>query len=149
MHEHLGAYSVVGVKMGLRAAEVLNAPQHGMKVVSHVPPGPPVSCLDDGVICATGCTPGRALFSRGEIDRDAVKVSFTYNGRTITLTVKRRYRDHVRSRIRALLRVSTLEDRAYWEGVRALGLDIWTNWHRRDLFTVSASPRAEEARRSP
>jgi inosine-uridine preferring nucleoside hydrolase/FmdE protein associated with molybdenum formylmethanofuran dehydrogenase len=137
LHEHLGAYSVIGVKMGLRAAELLNAPTHGMKVVSHVKPGPPVSCLNDGVIVATGCTPGRALFSYGPPDAGAVKVAFSYNGRTITLTLKDRYRGQVRRKIQDLLRVSSLDDHAYWDGVRRVGLDIWEHWHRCDLFDVS------------
>ena len=139
LHQHLGAYSVIGVKMGLRAAEVLNAPQHGMTVVSHVNPTPPVSCLNDGIIVATGCTPGRALFSQGKADAGKVEAAFTYNGRTATLVLKDTYRDQVRRRIQALRRKSSLEDHAYWDGVRELGLDIWENWHRVDLFTVTVT----------
>ena len=37
LHEHLGAYSIIGVKMGLRAAELLNAPQHSMTIISAAP----------------------------------------------------------------------------------------------------------------
>jgi len=139
LHQHLGAYSVIGVKMGLRAAEVLNAPQHGMTVVSHVDPTPPVSCLNDGIIVATGCTPGRALFSQGEADAGKVEAAFTYNGRTATLVLKDTYRDQVRRRIEALRRTSSLEDHAYWDGVRVLGLDIWENWHRGELFAITVT----------
>jgi inosine-uridine nucleoside N-ribohydrolase len=139
LHQHLGAYSVIGVKMGLRAAEVLNAPQHGMTVVSHVEPTPPVSCLIDGIIVATGCTPGRALFNQGKADAGRVAAAFTYNGRTATLVLKDTYRDQVRCRIQALRRQTSLEDPAYWDGVRELGLDIWENWHRVDLFTVTVT----------
>ncbi|MBN1763765.1 MAG: nucleoside hydrolase [Sedimentisphaerales bacterium] len=136
LHEHLGAYSVIGVKMGLYAMELLNAPQHEMQVVSHVPPQPPVSCLNDGIIVATGCTPGRALFSQGPIDPNEVKVSFTYNHRTITLALKDKYRHEIQKNIKNLLSISSLEDQAYWTGVRILGLNIWENWHRRNLFNV-------------
>ena len=139
LHQHLGAYSVIGVKMGLRAAEVLNAPQHGMTVVSHVEPTPPVSCLNDGIIVATGCTPGRALFTQGKADAGRVEAAFTYNGRTATLVLKDTYRDRVRRRIQALRRKSSLEDHAYWDGVRELGLNIWEDWHRVDLFTVTVT----------
>ncbi|HUW82612.1 MAG TPA: nucleoside hydrolase [Phycisphaerae bacterium] len=147
LHQHLGAYSVIGVKMGLRAAEVLNAPQHGMTVVSHVDPTPPVSCLNDGIIVATGCTPGRALFSQGKADAGKVAAAFTYNGRTATLVLKDTYRDQVRRRIQALRRTSSLEDHAYWQGVRELGLDIWENWHRGDLFTVTVTTAGTDLNR--
>lgn len=140
MHEHLGAYSVVGVKMGLRAAELLNAPQHGMKVVSHVPPRPPVSCLNDGVIVATGCTPGRALFEQDPGKPGTVAVTFEYNGRRLMLVLKAEYRDKIKGEIKTLLDQYTLEDHEYWLGVRKVGLDIWENWHRRNLFDVVEGP---------
>jgi len=137
LHQHLGPYSVIGVKMGLRAAELLNAPQHAMRVVSHVSPNPPVSCLNDGIIAATGCTPGRALFSQSNVDEAAVKATFAYNGRTITLVLKDHYRKQVARKIQALRLISSLEDHLYWTAVRNVGLDIWEKWHRRDLFEVA------------
>lgn len=137
LHQHLGAYSIIGVKMGLRAAELLNAPQHGMKVVSHTPAHPPASCLNDGIIVATGSTPGRALFTHSPEASGDPRVSFSCNGRTITLVLKKAYRDKIKAKIRALLKKHSLEDHAYWHDVREFGLDIWENWHRRDIFDVS------------
>jgi pyrimidine-specific ribonucleoside hydrolase len=140
LHQHLGAYSIVGVKMGLRAAELLNAPQHAMMVVSHVPPCPPTSCLNDGIIVSTGCTPGRGLFTQAAGRPDAVEVSFEYNDRRITLALKTEYCEKISAGIAALLDKYTLEDHEYWQGVRELGLDIWENWHRRDLFEIIQTP---------
>jgi pyrimidine-specific ribonucleoside hydrolase len=134
LHEHLGAYSVIGVKMGLRAAELLNAPQHAMTVGSHCAAHPPVSCLNDGIIVATGCTPGRTLFTHIPGPRGSTQVTFSYNGRRITLALKSEYEERIRSEIQTLLKRNTLAEQAYWDGVRALGLDIWENWHRRDIF---------------
>lgn len=144
LHEHLGAYSVIGVKMGLRAAELLNAPQHGMRVVSHVPTRPPMSCLNDGLIVSTGCTPGRTLFDQQPREPITVAASFECNDRRITLTLKAEYRQLLRQRIGALLEEHTLDDHEYWHGVRELGLEIWENWHRRDLFEVVEVPEKRE-----
>ncbi len=138
LHQHLGAYSIVGVKMGLRAAELLNAPQHGMRVTSHTLTTPPASCLNDGVIVATGCTPGRALFSQQPDPAAGVAVSFSYNGRRVTLKLKSEYADQIAAHLAALVDKHGLEDQKYWDAVRVFGLDIWENWHRRDLFDVSA-----------
>ncbi len=140
LHEHLGAYSVIGVKMGLRAAELLNAPPHSMTIESHTPPDPPVSCLNDGLIVATGSTPGRGLFERVPAEEKGVRASFSYNGRTVVLTLKPEYRDRIRDRIADLRKHHSLEDRAYWLAVRDFGLDVWENWHRRDLFEI-ANPK--------
>lgn len=136
LHEHLGSYSIIGVKMGLRAAELLNAPPHGMQVLSHSAATPPVSCLNDGIIVGTGSTPGRALFRHEAGAPGSTQVTFTYNGRQITLVVKDEYRKKVQANIDELRRVHTLEDAEYWEGVREASLEIWENWHRGNLFNV-------------
>jgi pyrimidine-specific ribonucleoside hydrolase len=140
----LGAYSVLGVKMGLRAAELLNAPQHGMKIVSHVPARPPFSCLNDGLIISTGCTPGRLLFRHIPAASERVAASFEYNGRRITLGLKAEYRQKLNSAFATLVSEHEREDHAYWHGVRQLGLEIWENWHRRDLFEVIDAPAASD-----
>jgi len=136
LHEHLGSYSILGVKMGIRAAELLNAPPHGMRVVSYSAAEPPVSCLNDGIIVATGSTPGRALFRHEPGPAASTRVSFRYNGREVVLSVKDEYRRKVQAGIDELRKTHTLEDAEYWEGVRKASLDIWENWHRRDLFDV-------------
>lgn len=138
LHEHLGSYSILGVKMGLRAAELLNAPQHGMQVVSHSAARPPVSCLNDGILVSTGSTPGRALFKHEPGPAGSTRVCFAYNGRTIALSVKDEYRSKIQGTIDKLLEQYTLEDERYWLGVRRMSIDIWENWHRRDLFDVEA-----------
>ncbi|MBU0638621.1 MAG: nucleoside hydrolase [Planctomycetes bacterium] len=143
LHEHLGAYSVIGVKMGLRAAELLNAPQHAMQVTAFTPAGPPVSCINDGIIVATGCTPGRVLFTHVPGPPDTLRVRFTYNGRELTLTLKQEYRQKIRNEITRLLKHHTLADAAYWDGVRLFGLEIWENWHRQDLFAVVETPQPD------
>ena len=137
LHEHLGAYSIIGVKMGLYAMEQLNSPQHGMKIISHVSTNPPVSCLNDGLMVATGCTIGRALFRQENVDDKTVKVTFSYNARTITLSLKESYRNQVRSRIQEILRENSIEEEGYWISVREFGLEIWEKWHRTKLFNIS------------
>jgi inosine-uridine nucleoside N-ribohydrolase/formylmethanofuran dehydrogenase subunit E len=136
LHEHLGAYSIIGVKMGLYAMEQLNAPQHSMKVVSHVSTNPPVSCLNDGIMVATGCTIGRALFRQENVDDRIIKVTFSYNAKTITLSLKESYRNQVRTRIQEILRKNSVKEEEYWLSVRELGIEIWEKWHRTKLFDI-------------
>ena len=137
LHEHLGAYSIIGVKMGMYAMELLNAPQHGMQIVSHIGSEPPVSCLNDGLMVATGCTVGRGLFKQSDIDNEKVRVTFTYNSKSVTLELKPEYRQKVKERIGSILAECSLEDGEYWTRVREFGVDVWTNWHRSKLFDVA------------
>jgi inosine-uridine nucleoside N-ribohydrolase/formylmethanofuran dehydrogenase subunit E len=138
-HQHVGAYSIIGVKMGLHAAELLNAPQHGMQVVARTPPQPPVCCLNDGVIVATGCTPGRALFRlEPSTEPGATSVTFRYNGREVTLRLKPAYQQQIRTKIRSLLDKYSLEDDAYWAGVEQFATKAWEDWHRSEIFELIA-----------
>jgi len=136
LHQHLGAYSLVGVKMGLRAAELLNAPPHVMEVFSETAASPPVSCLNDGVIVATGSTPGRSLFHQGKGRAGSTRVRFRYNGRSVTLSLKTAYQHRIARALSTLRQRFGLADHRYWSGVRGQGLEIWEKWHRRDLFDV-------------
>lgn len=140
LHDHLGAYSILGAKMGLRATELLNAPLHAMTVTSHSAAEPPVSCLNDGVIVATGSTPGRGLFTHAPGPDGSTQVLFAYNGREIKLAVKPEYEQKIAVEISRLQKEYGLSRREYWDGVRRLALDIWENWHRRDLFTADGKP---------
>jgi len=137
LHQHLGAYSILGAKMGLRAAELLNAPRHGMAVVSNAPATQPESCFDDGLLAATGSTPGRGLFRQEPGPPGSIQASFAYNRRRVTLRLKDAYREQIQGRIGELLGQYSLADQGYWDGVRAFGLEIWQDWHRLDLFEVT------------
>jgi len=142
LHDHLGAYSIIGAKMGLRAAELQNAPLHAMKVTSHSAAEPPVSCLNDGVIVASGSSPGRGLFSHVPGPEGSTKVVFSFNGRDIGMALKPEYGRKIAAEVGRLHKEYGLQRREYWDGVRGLALDIWENWHRRDLFTVESKPTA-------
>jgi pyrimidine-specific ribonucleoside hydrolase len=146
-HQHLGAYSILGVKMGLRAAELLNAPRHAMAVVSHAPATQPESCLNDGLLVGTGSTPGRGLFVHEPGASGTLVASFAYNRRRVTMQLRDSYRDRIHARIAELLGQYSVADQGYWDGVRAFGLEIWQDWHRLDLFeasieTIGAPPAA-------
>jgi len=150
LHQHLGAYSIIGAKMGLRAAELLNAPRHAMAVVSHAPSAQPESCFNDGLLVGSGSTPGRGLFTHEPGPVGTVEASFAYNRRRVTLRLKDSYRDRIQARIAELLGQYNLADQGYWSGVREFGLEIWQDWHRLDLFeasieTIGAPPAAPGA----
>lgn len=134
VHDHLGAYSIIGVKMGLRAAELLNAPPHALRVISHAPATPPSSCLDDGLIVATGSTPGRALFTHEAPEKPAIAAGFEYNGRRLELTLKAERQKEIGERIAALRGQYGIENDAYWTAVRQFGVEVWTTWNRCEIF---------------
>ena len=108
-----------------------------MAVVSHAPATQPESCFDDGLLAATGSTPGRGLFRQEPGPPGSIQASFAYNRRRVTLRLKDAYREQIQGRIGELLGQYSLADQGYWDGVRAFGLEIWQDWHRLDLFEVT------------
>jgi len=61
IHGHLDIYSMVGVKMGLRAMEILGTARESFELAPHCGSEPPLSCLQDGLMVSTGATPGQGL----------------------------------------------------------------------------------------
>lgn len=59
-HGHLGPFLVLGMLIGRRALELLNARKYfGVRVAIHCPPKPPQSCIVDGLQLSTGATYGK------------------------------------------------------------------------------------------
>ena len=87
-HRHLGAYSIIGAKMGIRAREILEAPFDTLRVVSHAGDAPPLSCLNDGLQMATGASLGRGSI-QVQSGASAPSAVFFGQDRTITLALKK------------------------------------------------------------
>lgn len=91
-HDHLGIYSIVGAKMGLRAREYFNVERDEIIVVSFAGNRPPISCLNDGLQVSTGATLGQGTI-RTVIDdlQQKPKAIFSHNNLTISLELKPEY----------------------------------------------------------
>ena len=57
-HGHLGVFSIVGAKMGIRAREIFGVGPDMLEVVTYAGSKPPYSCLNDGIQVSTGATLG-------------------------------------------------------------------------------------------
>jgi hypothetical protein len=59
VHGAFGAFIPVGIRIGLDARERLKADPRGLAVVYYGGEKPPCPCVADGVMLATGATPGQ------------------------------------------------------------------------------------------
>lgn len=133
LHRHLGIYSILGVKMGIRAREILDAGVDELRVTSLAGSEPPLSCLTDGLQVATGATLGRGTVevAPGESAPAAV---FVMDGRRVRLELE----PSVSARIGADIK-STIDKYGpltpdYWRAVRDLSLRYWLEMNRREIF---------------
>ena len=147
-HRHLGIYSLVGVKMGIRAREVLGAGLDELQVVSLAGSGPPLSCLNDGLQVATGASLGRGSISV-EPGKSEPAALFSKGTARLRLQLKVGITTMIQTDIREAVRTHGALTPAYWRSIRQLALHYWLEMSRRDIVDEVSQdqPISKEVRR--
>lgn len=137
-HRHLGIYSLIGAKMGIRAREILGAPFDTMKVLSHAGNKPPISCMNDGLQVATGASLGRGTIKiDGGNPRPAA--AFFYRDKTLILSLNTECGDKIKQDIKAGLNQFGGLNRAYFAHIRKLSIRYWLDFNRGEIFNEELS----------
>ncbi len=136
MHGHLGIYSLIGAKMGLKASEIFKAGIDQIKVYSYAGNIQPLSCMNDGLQISTGATLGHGTIT---ILNDSIfqpKAMFIYRNKKIEICLKEDYKKQVEADIsQGILQYGNLTS-GYWKLIRKLGLKYWKEWDRNVIFDI-------------
>ena len=135
-HDHLGIYSIVGAKMGLRARGYFNVGRDELLVVSYAGSQPPVSCFNDGLQVSTGATLGHGTISLKTDSPQIPKATFTFKNTTISLQLKEDYWDIVKKDIKQAIKQHGLLTDNYWRFIRELAISYWLEWSRKEIFNL-------------
>jgi pyrimidine-specific ribonucleoside hydrolase len=122
LHRHLGIYSLIGAKMGVRARELLDAPFDTLEVVSYAGLKPPLSCMNDGLQVSTGASLGRGAIQVVE-GLGEPRVRFIRNGVTAELTLKPEFLKRIRSDIAGAMERFGSVGPEYFDHIRQLSVD--------------------------
>jgi len=133
LHRHLGIYSIIGAKMGIRAREILNASLDDLEVVSYAASEPPLSCLNDGLQAATGASLGRGTI-RVETNALAAAAVFVKKDKRLRLEVKKEIIEQIRADIRHAIEKFGNLTPVYFAEVRRLSLNYWRDLDRKMIF---------------
>ncbi len=136
LHHHLGVYAIIGVKMGMKALDYLQAGAKDINVVSYAGLIPPYSCMNDGLQVSTGATLGHGLIS---VSPDNLKLSaadFTYLGKTIQISLKEEISKKMSTEVKELNQTYGLNSPIYWEKIRILAIKYWSSFNRNEIFDV-------------
>ena len=133
LHRHLGVYSIVGAKMGLRARELMHAHLDQVNVVSYAGLKPPISCLNDGLQISTGATLGQGKIKVIE-ENTSVKAEFYFKGFRLTLSLKSEIIADVKARIKKGVKEYGLNSPLYWKYVRENAIRLWLELDRKEIF---------------
>jgi len=139
IHRHLGAYSLIGAKMGIRAREILEAPFDTLTVTSFAGLKPPLSCMNDGLQVATGASLGRGAIQVSK-DRYEPGAIFFFGNAKLTLKLKESYASIIRDDIEAALDQYGGTTQEYFSLIRKRSLQYWLNWDRQEMFEEGREP---------
>jgi pyrimidine-specific ribonucleoside hydrolase len=134
LHRHLGTYSIIGAKMGLRAREWFNVALDELRVESHAGLKPPLSCLNDGLQVATGASLGRGTITVLTNGPPACEAVFRYGDAQLRLRLKPEFARQIASDIAELEKRHGGTTPEYFQAVRAASLQHWLNFDRTTLF---------------
>jgi pyrimidine-specific ribonucleoside hydrolase len=135
-HGHLGVFSIVGAKMGMRARDFFGIGTDLLNVVSFAGTKPPFSCMNDGIQVSTGATLGQGTI---KVDSDTItkpSAIFTFSGISIKITLKPEYLAQVQADIHKGITQFGLADENYWSLIRQNALNYWKQWDRNKIFEV-------------
>ncbi len=135
-HGHLGVFSIVGAKMGIKARELFGVGPDMLEVTTYAGSKPPYSCLNDGIQVSTGATLGMGtihLATRSVVMPAAV---FTYKNRSIRISLKKEYLEQADADIKEGITKFGLMDDGYWKLIRQNALKYWVEWDRDKIFEI-------------
>lgn len=141
LHQHLGIYSLVGVKMGLWARELLGEPDHPLQVVSFAGSRPPLSCLNDGLQVGAGATLGLGMIRVVEGAKPRAAATFSAGKKSVTLVVKPAVVRRIAEEIAALKEKHGALDAGYYRELRALAIRLWLELDRATAFDTEPAER--------
>lgn len=135
IHGHIGIYSIMGVKMGIRALELFQAEKGKVSVVSFSGAKPPVSCIIDGLQISTGATLGQGLISVPQVDEPAAEAFFSFEGKSLHLKIHPVMLQKIKEDV-SLAYNKWQYTSPYWEHIRSLALRYWVELDRKELFVT-------------
>jgi pyrimidine-specific ribonucleoside hydrolase len=140
-HGHLGVFSIVGAKMGIRAREIFGVGPDMLNVITYAGSRPPYSCLNDGIQVSTGATLGMGTIHLAADSIKKASAIFTFKDRSVKISLKKEYLDQVDSDINEGILKFGLMDDGYWKLIRHNALKYWLEWDRNKIFDVEEAGR--------
>ncbi len=136
IHSHLGIYSIVGAKLGLRIMEYLHVGLDEVRIISYAGQRPPISCLNDGLQVGTGATIGYGAITSEKTDNPKASAKVIYNNRKILFTLKPEIAEDIEQTIVNLVRTYGLNSEMYWDELRKISIEYWKNINRFEAFDI-------------
>jgi pyrimidine-specific ribonucleoside hydrolase len=140
LHQHLGIYTTLGAKMGVRARELLSAPMRSVHVIAETGREQPLACMVDGIQVALASTLAQGLIELPDSDSPSPSATFRHGDKTVRLRLKDDAADRVQEIIRRASKAHGFQSPAYFEAIEAESFDVWAEFDRHEVFEVVPAP---------
>lgn len=140
LHQHVGIYTVVGAKMGVRAREILNAPTRAVHVTVETGTEPPVSCVIDGLQGSLGSTLAQRLIQVPKVPVPRIAAVFRYEDQAIRLSLRSEYDKRIEQTIKTAIENHGNLTPAYFHEIEDRCFDVWAEFDRREIFLEERLP---------
>ena len=134
VHQHVGIYSIIGAKMGVRAREILEAPPRTVNVTAETGDKPPLSCLIDGLQVALGSTLGQNLIHAPICKEPRIAATFEFMGRKVRLSLKPEVKKQIGDFIGEAVKDCGDLTPAYFQRVETYSYRVWAELDRKAIF---------------
>jgi pyrimidine-specific ribonucleoside hydrolase len=135
-HGHLGVFSIVGAKMGIKAREFFGVGADMLEVTTFAGTKPPYSCLNDGIQVSTGATLGMGTIHLATHSKTKPSAIFKYKNHSVRISLKKEYLEQVDADIKEGILKFGLMDDGYWKLIRHNALKYWLEWDRNKIFDI-------------
>jgi len=136
MHHHLGVYSIIGAKMGIRILEYFRAQPGEVKIESYIGTNPPTSCMNDGIQVATGSTVGNGNYKL-EDPSPFPMIRATYKGQTIEVNLESDIYKKIKGIIKQGVDKYGMKTNKYWSFIREMSIQEWKELNRKSIFEIN------------
>ena len=136
IHSHLGIYSILGAKAGLRIMEYLHAGLDEVAIISYAGSVPPISCFNDGLQVGTGATIGYGKIDVPKTQNPKPSSIVVYNNRRFKISLKEEVIEKIKSEIMTLVKSYGLDSEMYWSELRKISLNYWMDVCRYNDFEI-------------
>lgn len=133
-HQHVGIYTILGAKMGVRARELLEARPRSVNVTAQTGTAPPHSCLVDGLQVALGSTLAQNLIHVPESDTPRTAAVFEYQGKKVRLCLKPKIQQTISNIISNAISSHGNLTPAYFTEIESASYRIWAEFDRSVIF---------------
>lgn len=133
IHGHLGIFSILGVKMGLFAQQMLLSSEDRIRIHSYTGHNPPLSCLNDGLQVSTKATLGNAGIKIYQ-ENPFPEAIFIGCNQKIHIRLKEALWYELITKLSHLK--NSIDATGYWVNLEKIAVKYWLEWERDRIFDV-------------